>query len=60
LYAVSVDDVLQLVQFLAGHNLLQVMGKEAVQRLLGQARAAHHHWFAWLIHHYLFFKIPLL
>ncbi|MDI1277185.1 HlyD family efflux transporter periplasmic adaptor subunit [Methylobacter sp.] len=60
LFTVSVDDILQLLQFLAGHNLLQVRGKEAVQRLVGQARAAHHHWFVWLIHHYLFFKIPLI
>ncbi len=60
LFSVSVDDILQLLQFLAGHNLLQVRGKEAVQRLVGQAKAAHHHWFVWLIHHYLFFKIPLI
>lgn len=60
LFTVSVDDILQLVHFLAVHNLFQVSGKEAVQRLLGQAKAAQHHWFAWLIHHYLFFKIPLL
>ncbi|TAK62822.1 HlyD family efflux transporter periplasmic adaptor subunit [Methylobacter sp.] len=57
---VSVDDIQHLLQFLAGHNLLQSRGKEAVQRLVGQAKAAHHHWFTWLIHHYLFFKIPLL
>ncbi len=60
LFTVSVDEILQLVQFLTVHNLLQVSGKEAVQRLTLQAKAAHHHWFAWLIHHYLFFKIPLL
>lgn len=60
LLSVSVDDVLYFLQFLSTHNLLQIRGKEAVQRLVGQAKAAHHHWFAWLIHHYLFFKIPLL
>jgi len=60
LFAVSVDDIMHFLQFLVGHNLLQVRGKEAVQRLVGQAKAAHHHWFAWLIHHYLFFKIPLV
>ncbi|MGZ5031534.1 MAG: site-2 protease family protein, partial [Methylobacter sp.] len=59
LFAVSVDDIQHLLQFLAAHNLLQVRGKEAVQRLVLQAKAAHHHWFTWLIHHYLFFKIPL-
>ncbi|MGZ5027069.1 MAG: HlyD family efflux transporter periplasmic adaptor subunit [Methylobacter sp.] len=60
LFRVSVDDILHLLQFLAAHSLLQVRGKEAVQRLVGQAKAAHHHWFTWLIHHYLFFKIPLI
>jgi len=60
LFSVNVDDIQHMLQFLAAHNLLQVRGKEAVQRLVGQAKAARHHWFAWLIHHYLFFKIPLL
>ncbi len=60
LFSVSVDDIQHMLQFLAAHNLLQVRGKEAVQRLVDQAKAARHHWFAWLIHHYLFFKIPLL
>ncbi len=57
---VTFDDIIQLLQFLAGHNLLQARGKEAVQHLVGQAKAAHHHWLTWLIHHYLFFKIPLI
>ncbi len=60
LSAVSVEDVQQLLQFLLAHNLIQLSGKEAVQHLVDQAKAAHHHWFTWLIHHYLFFKIPLL
>lgn len=60
LFTVSVDDIQHLLQFLVGHNLLQSRGSEAVQRLVGQAKAAHHHWSTWLIHHYLFFKILLL
>ena len=58
--SVSIDEILQLLQFLTVHNLLQVRGPEAVQRLVNQAEAAQHHWFSWLIHHYLFFKIPLV
>lgn len=58
--SVTVDDIQHFLQFLAGHNLLQVRGGDALQRLVGQAKAAHHHWLTWLIHHYLFFKIPLL
>lgn len=60
LFTVSVEDIQHLLQFLVGHNLLQSRGFDAVQRLVGQAKAAHHHWSTWLIHHYLFFKIPLL
>ncbi len=60
LLSVSVDDVKHFLQFLGSNNLLRVSGKESVQRLVVQAKAAHHHWFTWLIHHYLFFKIPLL
>ena len=60
LLSVSIDEILQLFQFLTVHNLLQVSGSEAVQRLVNQAKAAKQHWFVWLIHHYLFFKIPLL
>ncbi|MDD1619950.1 MAG: HlyD family efflux transporter periplasmic adaptor subunit [Methylococcaceae bacterium] len=60
LFSVSVDEVRQLSGFLSNHNLLRISGGEAVQHLVGQAKAARHHWFTWLIHHYLFFKIPLL
>jgi len=58
--SVGIDEISQLLQFLTAHNLLQARGPEAVQRLVNQAKAAQHHWFSWLIHHYLFFKIPLL
>ncbi len=60
LLIVTIDDVRQFLQFLIAHNLIRIGGKEAVQRLVDQAKAEHHHWFTWLIHHYLFFKMPLI
>jgi len=60
LFVVSVDDIHQLLRFFAIHNLLQIRGKETIQGLVGQAKAARHNWFVWLIHHYLFFKVLLI
>ena len=57
---VTEEDVTELYQFLFSHNLLQMQGAEATQHLLKQANAAKQHWFSWLVHHYLFFKLPLL
>ena len=59
-FDVTVDDVMALYQFLMTHNLFQLQGVEATQFLLKQARAGKQNWFSWLIHHYLFFKIPLV
>ncbi|NOR69493.1 MAG: HlyD family efflux transporter periplasmic adaptor subunit [Methylomarinum sp.] len=58
--SVTEEDVTELYQFLFSHNLLQMQGAEATQHLLKQANAAKQHWFSWLVHHYLFFKLPLL
>lgn len=59
-FDVTVDEVMVLYQFLMTHNLFQLQGAEATQFLLKQAKASKQNWFTWLIHHYLFFKIPLL
>jgi len=59
-FSVTEDDVMAVYQFLFSHNLFQIQGYEATQFLLKQAQAAKQHWFTWLIHHYLFFKIPVL
>ena len=49
-----------LVEFLAEHQLLQPA--DPVQRNVLRARwlAGEHAWWQWLIHHYLFFRIPLV
>ncbi len=59
-FTITEDDVLAVYQFLFRHNLLKINGSKARQFLLEQALAQKQHWLSWLIHHYLFFKIPLL
>lgn len=54
------DDVEQLVVFLAHHHLLRAEAAPAVDRLRAEARRARRSPLEWLLHHYLFFRVPLL
>lgn len=54
------SDVEAFVGFLERANLLQMRGREAIARLLGQAAAKRSHWAMWLVKNYLFVRIPLL
>jgi len=60
LISITEEHVAAMYTFLYSHNLLKVQGSEATQFLLKQARAAKQHWLTWLIHHYLFIRIPLV
>ena len=51
--------VMQFAEFLANQQLLYPVGAEAVQRLKQQALASRKSPVEWLVHNYLFFKIPL-
>ena len=53
------DTVMQFAEFLANQQLLYPVGAEAVQRLKKQALASRKSPLQWLVHNYLFFKIPL-
>jgi putative peptide zinc metalloprotease protein len=55
----QVADVEALVGFLRNNQLLAADGEEATRQLLAQDRAAHRAWWHWLMHRYLFFRIPL-
>lgn len=55
-------DVEQVLQFLVSHQLVQRHGADGSRWLLQQAqrqRAAAGGLWAWLLHHYLFFRVPL-
>jgi putative peptide zinc metalloprotease protein len=49
-----------LETFLRAHQLLRAEGAEGTARLVHAAQAARESPLAWLLHHYLFFRVPLL
>lgn len=53
-------DVEQFARFLMGANLLRAVGAEGTSRLMARKAAAKLGWFTWLLHHYLFIRIPLV
>ncbi len=53
-----VDDVLSLLQFLEGSELLQI--SQRAQRIKLQARQPKQTVWQWFLHNYLFFRVPLI
>ena len=53
-------DVAGLVEFLGRHSLLRADSRRAVDGLRDRFRRQKRTVFAWLLHNYLFFRIPLL
>lgn len=58
--ALGENDVLDLAGFLVANQLTQPRGPEDSRRLSARAEAETPFWFHWLLHHYLFFRIPLV
>ena len=56
----SDDEVVDVAKFLFGNQLTQVGSHGDTMRLAEQAAAEQHSVFNWLLHHYLFFRIPLV
>jgi len=54
------DDIVNVAKFLHGNQLTQVAFHGDTLRLAEQAAAEQHSAFNWLLHHYLFFRIPLV
>lgn len=54
------DNVTDLIGFLGQNKLLQSGSAEAVNRLITEKNKQKQSAFAWLVHHYLFFRIPLI
>lgn len=53
-------DVEYFVQFLQGAELLRVTGAEATGRFVSRKAGRRQVWYKWLVHHYLFVRIPLV
>ncbi|KAF0118262.1 MAG: hypothetical protein FD149_802 [Rhodospirillaceae bacterium] len=58
--SLTIDDVTGMVDFLAQAQLLRPRTPADTDRLLALAQAAQTSWFGWLLHHYLFFRLPLV
>lgn len=55
----SPRDLAQFVAFLRAGNLLHADGEAAIRSLAEQALKARQGWARWLLHHYLFIRLPL-
>ena len=53
------DDVLRVAQFLIGNQLVQPQGDDSAQRLAQRLNQMRGGPVKWLLHHYLFFRIPV-
>lgn len=57
---IDVDSVKKFVQYLTGNQLLTVQSSTYTEYLLNQFRSGKGKVFTKLLHHYLFFRIPLI
>ncbi|MBY0432427.1 MAG: peptidase M50, partial [Rhodospirillales bacterium] len=57
---VAAGDVEAIAWFLTANQLVRPGGHADTLRLARQAENARLSWFQWLLHHYLFFRIPLV
>jgi putative peptide zinc metalloprotease protein len=57
---VDQDNIIDLMSFLKQNKLLIANNAEAVNYLIREKNQQKQSVFAWLIHHYLFFRIPLI
>ena len=58
--ALDAADVNDVVEFLAGGQLLKPSSGRDVARLLAIHDAHKTGWLTWALHHYLFFRVPLV
>lgn len=54
------DDVLRLARFLVGNQLVQQQGPDSAKKLSSRLDQMRGGPVKWLLHHYLFFRIPLV
>ncbi|MEO5374887.1 MAG: HlyD family efflux transporter periplasmic adaptor subunit [Alphaproteobacteria bacterium] len=57
---VAPEDVVGVAEFLGKSQLLKPVGPTGTKRLLSIAEGSRTSWATWLLHHYLFFRIPLV
>ena len=57
---VDVSDLEKTVKFLSEQQLLRPIGLDAISKMAERQQASKSSWWQWLIHHYLFFRVPLV
>jgi putative peptide zinc metalloprotease protein len=57
---IRAEDVEDLVRFLYANSLTEQSASGRVKDYVEQEVARHQAWWQWLLHHYLFIKIPLI
>lgn len=58
--ALEADDVQAVIRFLESHHLTQASSSESAPKMAAQLARIQGTALNWLLHHYLFFRIPLL
>jgi putative peptide zinc metalloprotease protein len=53
-------EVLALRSFLVSHQLVDATGAQSFVTLRDMWKRSQPHWLTWLLHHYLFFRLPLV
>ena len=56
----TMQDIEDLLRFLYGNHLIREPPQGGYRAYVAQAEAARPQWLMWLVHHYLFFQIPLV
>lgn len=54
------EDVGAVLEFVVANQLVQPQGADAARKMAARLRAMRGSWGAWLLHNYLFFRIPLI
>ncbi|WP_051295432.1 site-2 protease family protein [Azonexus hydrophilus] len=57
---VGPEDVFEVVRFLTENELLRIADAAGSQRFAAIAQRRKSGWARWLLHHYLFFRVPLI
>jgi putative peptide zinc metalloprotease protein len=54
------EDVDAFIQFLGDNQLLHEVGTANIRKLTSRLEAVKGNWKQWLLHHYLFFRVPIV
>jgi putative peptide zinc metalloprotease protein len=57
---ITIEDVEDLVKFLYANNLTEQSASGQTKDYVEQEAVRHQAWWQWLLHHYLFVKVPLV